>query len=84
MLNKVKGSLIGGLSKTPQDMQLSFIQKMVSVNHNGDSDSTGAITGNILGAAIGYDALPEFYKKDLELHDVILAVADDLWEGKRR
>ena len=57
---------------------------VAAVNHSGDSDSTGAITGNILGAAIGYDALPEFYKKDLELHDVILAVADDLWEGKQR
>ena len=62
-----------------------FERAMVAaVNHSGDSDSTGAITGNILGAAIGYDALPEFYKKDLELHNVILAVADDLWEGKRR
>ena len=57
---------------------------VAAVNHSGDSDSTGAMTGNILGAAIGYDALPEFYKKDLELHDVILAVADDLWEGKQR
>lgn len=28
--------------------------------------------------------VPDFYRKDLELHDVILAVADDLWEGKRR
>ena len=35
-----------------------------------------------LGAAIGYEALPEFYKKDLELHDVIIHVADDLYEGK--
>ena len=57
---------------------------IAAVNHSGDSDSTGAITGNILGAALGYEALPDFYKKDLELHDVILAVADDLWDGKRR
>ena len=55
---------------------------VAAVNHGGDSDSTGAITGNILGAAIGYEALPEFYKKDLELHDVIIHVADDLYEGK--
>lgn len=55
---------------------------IAAVNHAGDSDSTGAITGNILGAAIGYEALPEFYKKDLELHDVIVHVADDLYEGK--
>lgn len=55
---------------------------IAAVNHAGDSDSTGAVTGNILGAAIGYKALPEFYKIDLELHDEILYVADDLHAGK--
>ena len=60
-----------------------FEEAMIAaVNHAGDSDSTGAITGNMLGAAIGYEALPEYYKKDLELHDVIIHVADDLHEGK--
>ena len=29
-----------------------------AVNHNGDSDSTGAVTGNILGAWLGYEAIP--------------------------
>ena len=55
---------------------------IASVNHKGDSDSTGAVTGNILGAVVGYDAIPEFFKTNLELHDVILHVADDLWRGK--
>lgn len=50
---------------------------IVSVNHKGDSDSTGAVTGNILGALIGYDAIDSKWKKDLELLDVILEVADD-------
>lgn len=54
---------------------------IASVNHKGDSDSTGAVTGNILGAVVGSHAIPEFFKKDLELHDVILHVADDLWRG---
>lgn len=54
---------------------------IASVNHKGDSDSTGAVTGNVLGAVVGYDAIPEFFKADLELHDVILHVADDLWRG---
>lgn len=53
-----------------------------AVNHKGDSDSTGAVTGNMLGAAIGYDAIPKCYKDNLELHDVILHVADDLWRGE--
>lgn len=44
---------------------------IASVNHRGDSDSTGAVTGNILGAVVGYDAISEFFKTDLELHDVI-------------
>ena len=54
---------------------------IASVNHGGDSDSTGAVTGNILGAAIGYEAMPKHFKADLQLHDVILHVADDLWRG---
>ena len=55
---------------------------IVSVNHIGDSDSTGAVTGNILGAAIGYDAIPQFYKEDLEMHNLILHMADDLYRGE--
>lgn len=61
----------------------NFEQAMIaSVNHRGDSDSTGAVAGNILGAVIGYDAIPQFFKDDLELRDVILHVADDLWRGE--
>lgn len=51
---------------------------IAAVNHEGDSDSTGAVTGNILGAKLGYDAIPQKYKNDLELHDVIVEIADDL------
>lgn len=55
---------------------------IASVNHGGDSDSTGAVTGNILGAAVGYDAIPQFFKEDLEMHDLILHMADDLYRGE--
>ena len=54
---------------------------IAAVNHKGDSDSTGAMTGNILGALVGYQAMEEKWKKDLELSDVILEVADDLCHG---
>ena len=47
-----------------------------SVNHNGDSDSTGAVMGNILGAYLGCKAIPEKFKKNLELLDVITETAD--------
>lgn len=61
----------------------NFEKAMIAaVNHAGDSDSTGAVAGNLLGAATGYDAIPQFYKDDLELHDVILHIADDLYHGK--
>ena len=50
-----------------------------AVNHDGDSDSTGSIAGNILGAALGYDAIPRKYLDNLELRDVIEEVAEDLW-----
>lgn len=61
----------------------NFERAMIAaVNHSGDSDSTGAVTGNILGAAVGYDAIPQFFKDDLELHDIILHIADDLWKGE--
>lgn len=61
----------------------SFEDAMIAaVNHGGDSDSTGAVTGNILGAAIGYEAIPQFYMDDLEMHELILHMADDLYSGE--
>lgn len=49
-----------------------------AVNHDGDSDSTGAVAGNIVGAVLGYAAIPEKFKSNLELGDLLLSVADDL------
>ena len=49
-----------------------------AVNHRGDSDSTGAITGNILGAHLGYAAMDDKWKQDLELSDIILELSGDL------
>ena len=54
---------------------------IAAVNHNGDSDSTGAVTGNILGALLGYSAIEEKWLKDLELADVIAELADDLYKN---
>lgn len=52
---------------------------IAAVNHSGDSDSTGSVTGNILGARLGAKAIPEKYLAHLELKDVILEIADDLF-----
>ena len=60
----------------------SFEDAIVSsVNHSGDSDSTGAICGNIMGMLLGRSAIPEYYTKDLELLDVIEEIATDLFTG---
>ncbi|KRQ18043.1 ADP-ribosylglycohydrolase [Mycobacteroides sp. H001] len=50
----------------------------LSVNHSGDSDSTGSITGNLLGAMWGTPSLPPDWLDRLELREVIATVADDL------
>lgn len=53
-----------------------------SVNHKGDSDSTGAICGNILGAWLGSEAVEAAFElEDLELRDVIEEVANQLFEA---
>ena len=57
-------------------IRLSLIR--VAVNHSGDSDSTGAICGNVLGAYLGLDAISESWKDSLELYDLIYILADDL------
>jgi ADP-ribosylglycohydrolase len=49
----------------------------LAVNHSGDSDSTGAIAGNILGAQLGYVGLPPEWLETLELREVIDALARD-------
>ena len=64
-------------------MQKAVEAMIAAVNHNGDSDSTGAVAGNILGARLGLSGIPEKYTKDLELKDVILEIADDLWQDCR-
>lgn len=51
---------------------------ILAVNHGGDSDSTGAITGNILGAIYGLTAIPERWLSQLELRHEIEQVAVDL------
>jgi len=52
---------------------------VLAVNHDGDSDSTGSITGNLLGTLHGVSAIPSEWLEPLELRDVITTLADDLY-----
>lgn len=51
-----------------------------SVNHDGDSDSSGAVTGNIIGAYLGRQKIPNKFIEPLELKEVIFEIAVDLFE----
>jgi ADP-ribosylglycohydrolase len=51
---------------------------LLSVNHSGDSDSTGAVCGNLLGARHGEEVLPARWLSRLEGRDAITELADDL------
>lgn len=51
-----------------------------AVNHSGDSDSTGSVCGNLIGAAFGTACLPEPWLEALELCEVIAQVARDMVE----
>lgn len=51
---------------------------IAAVNHDGDSDSTGAIAGNILGAYLGLKEIPEDWVQKVELKEVLTQIADDL------
>lgn len=49
-----------------------------AVNHGGDSDSSGAVAGNIIGAILGYEAIPTYFKDNIQLSELLLSMADRL------
>jgi len=55
---------------------------IAAVNHSGDSDSTGALTGTILGSMYGFSTIPDYFLNDLECLDVLIDMAIDLYNGK--
>ncbi|MEV5328254.1 ADP-ribosylglycohydrolase family protein [Nonomuraea sp. NPDC052634] len=51
---------------------------LLSVNHSGDSDSTGSVCGNIVGALRGREALPAAWLRPLEGRETIERLAAEL------
>ncbi|WP_169945283.1 ADP-ribosylglycohydrolase family protein [Microbispora sp. H11081] len=51
---------------------------LLAVNHSGDSDSTGAICGNILGAQHGFRFLPAEWLDTVEGRQTIVKITYDL------
>ena len=54
---------------------------ITAVNHSGRSAAVGAVTGALLGACLGYEALPEFYLESLEPAEYLSELAEDLCQG---
>lgn len=55
----------------------------LAVNHSGDSDSTGSICGNLMGAVLGWrsvEALPSDLLDELELRETIERIAQEMIE----
>jgi ADP-ribosylglycohydrolase len=52
---------------------------LAAVNHGGDSDSTGSICGQLLGAALGDLVLPPEWVVEVEARGVLLELGDDLF-----
>ena len=53
-----------------------------AVTHDGDSDSTGAIAGNILGTWLGVEGIPADWLAQLEMREVIDSMAVRLYEAE--
>ncbi len=51
---------------------------IASVNHSGDSDSTGAVTGNILGSYLGLSKIPDKFKQKIDVLDIIDSISRQL------
>ena len=51
---------------------------LMAVNHSGDSDSTGSMAGNLMGAIHGITKVPSEWLRFLELHEPIRKMAEDL------
>lgn len=51
---------------------------LAAVNHSGDSDSTGSIVGNLIGAFGGLDRLPRGWWSGLDALGIIEQMATDL------
>ena len=62
----------------PEDFDSAMI---LAINHSGRSAAVGAITGAVVGARLGEEALPDFYLESLEPIKELRELAADLALG---
>ena len=61
--------------KHPDNFKKSVL---LAANHSGDSDSTAAICGNIVGLMVGLDGIPATWHEEVQMSEVIREVGRDL------
>ena len=54
---------------------------LAAVNITGDSDTTGSLTGALLGGVLGYDSIPGDWSREVEDARLIAEIADDLLDA---
>lgn len=52
----------------------------IAVNHDGDSDSTGSICGNIIGAMWGMNGIPNDWLEQIEIKELIIDLGRKLFQ----
>ena len=57
---------------------------IMACNHDGDSDSCGAVCGNLAGALYGLDAVPKNWTQHLECLDMLDKMANCLYESNAK
>ena len=53
----------------------------MAVNHSGDSDSVGAIAGNLLGASLREDQLPRDWLENIQGKELVIRAAEECVRG---
>ncbi len=66
--------------KTPDDWEKAVIN---SINHDGDSDSVGSITGGLMGALLGANSIPDELKEKIFLKNELKEISNDLLQGPK-
>ncbi len=52
---------------------------IAAANFDGDSDTVAAVTGNIMGAHLGIDKIPDKFIEPLQFKDLIIETAEKLY-----
>lgn len=61
----------------PEDLNRGLL---LSVDHSGNIDETGAVAGSILGALSGFKTIPNQLLNNIELIEVILEISEDIFD----